>query len=199
MRLLSRRPRSGAVANFKVFSGAHTSVKFLLAILMVLVPLIVLMTTVLKATGGMGAGGVVTPATTATPTLSTIVVTNLGDPDSTSRNESARCTKRLTMRTILAQTPRTAIVMWPAGLTYSSHFCSEYHHFDRLPFPRDRRPSAGSERLEPHCRRGRGITIDGANLYQVFNVSSGAMLTLTNLTIQHGMSVGGSGVDHWVL
>lgn len=48
---------------------------------------------------------------------------------------------------------------------------------------------------------GQTITVDGARLYQVFIVSSGAALTLQNLTLVHGWNifgdfVGGGGIDN---
>src|SRR6202046_2439591 len=48
---------------------------------------------------------------------------------------------------------------------------------------------------------GQTITVDGARLYQVFIVSSGAALTLQNLTLAHGWNifgdfVGGGGIDN---
>jgi CSLREA domain-containing protein len=174
--LYSDRLIDSAIAALRGYSSARTSIKFLLGIPLLMVPLGILTSRSLLH---------------AIPP-SIIIVTSLDDPAETSGN--GFCTLREAIDNANSVGTDTTggdcdvAVSSPVQITFL--FSGTIILSSALP------QIASPLNLTIQGFGSPYYIIDGASLYQVLNVASGATLTLTGLTIQHGFAQDGGGVTN---
>ena len=210
-RALFRRSRFAATVSIEGFSAARTSIKFLLAIVALFLPLLVLLSPTLESASGIGAlvagaeqtGCPVPPPVTPTPTPTVvpsatpgptpvppppIIVTNLGDPANTTSN--GFCTLREAIRN--ANNFGRDTTGGDCAVSHSSIAIITFLVSGTITLTSALPSIANGIALT--VNGSNGVTIDGANSYQVFSVSVGGGLTLTSVTVQHGKASNGGGV-----
>jgi CSLREA domain-containing protein len=164
------------ISKFTDLSDARVSLKFMLALLAVMLPVsIVIFTTNLRATSNI------------------ITVTNTTDPASTSGNKF--CTLREAINNANAKSDTSGGDCTAGTGTDTIVFSvSGTITLAQGTLPAIANSSPGSLTIDG---TGQTITVDGASLFGVLAVNSGATLTVNDLTIAHGnaSSLGG-GVDN---
>ncbi len=173
---VSRSLLAAAIAGIKGFSAARTSIKFLLGILLLMVP----------------AGILLSRSLVQAVPPSMIIVTSLED-DAGAVAGNGYCTLREAINN--ANSPGTDTTEGDCDVPPVSTPVEITFLFDGTIMLSSALPQIASP-VNLTVNGAPSVIIDGMNSYQVFNVASGATLTLTNLHIEDGSATNGGAVNN---